>query len=221
MELNHRRRSDPSRRKPRSKSEGIDWEGFLSRASRNLRQQVRRRERNVERAHQLRYRLADDQDRLDYDMDLLFSLHAARWGAVNRGFQTVHAFHREFATLAFNRGWLRLWFLELDGAPAAAWYGFRFGTVESYYQAGRDLRYEHLSIGSVLLAHSIREALNDGMHEYRFLRGREDYKYRFAHEDHDLGGIALPATVRGRAAIRAVLTFAGAKWARTLISRSV
>jgi CelD/BcsL family acetyltransferase involved in cellulose biosynthesis len=38
-------------------------------------------------------------------------------------------------------------------------------------------------VGLVLLAHSIRAALEDGLDEYRFLRGAEPYKYRFADED--------------------------------------
>jgi hypothetical protein len=35
----------------------------------------------------------------------------------------------------------------------------------------------------VLLIHSIRQALEDGLDEYRFLRGGEPFKYRFAAND--------------------------------------
>jgi hypothetical protein len=61
-----------------------------------------------------------------------------------------------------REGWLQLWFLELDGTPRAAWYGFRFGQVESYHQSGRDPASARSSIGFVLLAHAIREALMRG-----------------------------------------------------------
>jgi hypothetical protein len=100
----------------------------------NLRQQVRRRERRLARAHDLHYRLADDPTPLQRDLDTLFALHTARWGPRST-FGAREAFHREFATHALAQGWLRLWFLELDGRPRAAWYGFRFGGAESYCRA--------------------------------------------------------------------------------------
>src|SRR5207253_1484014 len=55
------------------------WGEYLASRSSNLRQQVRRRERRLEREHELRYRLADDPARLEQDLDTLFALHAARW----------------------------------------------------------------------------------------------------------------------------------------------
>ena len=65
------------------------------------------------------------------------------------------------------------------------------GHVESFYQAGRDPDWDHASVGLVLLAHSIRAALEDGRSEYRFLRGAEPYKYRFADEDPGLETIVV------------------------------
>jgi len=156
------------------------WDDLLGARSANLRQQVRRFERRLEREG-LGYRLADEAS-LSGDLDSLFALHAARWPG-SRWFAGSEPFHRDFAAVALERGWLRLWILELAGRPAAAWLGYRFQGVESYYQAGRDPAWERESIGLVLLAHTIRQALEDGMQEYRFLRGGESYKYRFATED--------------------------------------
>jgi CelD/BcsL family acetyltransferase involved in cellulose biosynthesis len=143
------------------------WEPYLAGRSANFRQQVRGRERRLARAHALAFRLADDPARLGDDLELLFRLHEARWGA-RSPFLRCREFHARFARVALERGWLRLWFLELGGCPAAAWYGFRFGRVESYYQAGRDLARGDASVGFVLLARTIREAASDGMREYRF-----------------------------------------------------
>ena len=185
---------------------GLTWDGYLASRSSNFRQQVRRRERNLARGHDLSFRLADDPDRLHADLDTLFRLHRARWngdgsGALNG---SRAAFHREFAALALERGWLRLWFLELDGRPAAAWYGFRFAGVESFYQSGRDPALERESVGFVLLAHTIREAMNDGCREYRFLRGPEAYKSRFTITDEGLQNVVVANTARGRAALAAI-----------------
>ena len=184
--------------------EGKSWDEVLASRSSNLRQQVRRRERKLAREHDLKFRFCGDPDRLAEDLGILFQLHLARWSDTGAWFSpAAEAFHREFAACALERGWLRLWVLELDGRPAAAWYGFRFGGAELYYQAGRDPQWERGSVGFVLLAHSIRAAVEDGMSEYRFLEGSEDYKYRFASEDPGLETIAIPRGLRGRAAVEA------------------
>ena len=179
------------------------WEAFLAGRSANFRQQVRRRERNLRRQHVVRIRLADYSASLESDLDVLFRLHEARWGERSSFGGVREPFQREFAQLALQRGWLRLWILELDDAPVAAWYGFRFDGVEAYYQAGRDPAFDRESVGFVLLAHSIRAAFDDGVREYRFLRGDDAYKSRFATADRPLQTVALSSGIRGRAAVAA------------------
>jgi CelD/BcsL family acetyltransferase involved in cellulose biosynthesis len=176
------------------------WDDFLASRSSHFRKFVRWQERKLAREHALRYRLVEDADRLQPALDTLLALHAARWPQGSR-FAAEGAFHREFAGQAFRRGWLRLWFLELDGEPVASWYGFRFAGVETYYQAGRHPAWERSSVGFVLLAHAIREALNDGMAEHRFGRGGEWYKYRFAHEEAGLETIGLSSSASGSVAL--------------------
>ena len=91
--------------------------------------------------------------------------------------------------------------MEVDGSPAAAWYGIRFGGAESYYQAGRDPALDDLSPGFVLLAHTIRSAFEDGMREYRFLLGDEPFKGRFAEDDPKVETFTVTHGLRGRAAV--------------------
>jgi CelD/BcsL family acetyltransferase involved in cellulose biosynthesis len=184
---------------------GQTWEGFLAGRSRNFREQVRRRERALVRDHDLSFRLAEDPDRLDADLSTLFALHDARWGEEGSGaFAGARGrFHRELAAAALAGGWLRLWLLEADGAPVAAWYGFRAGAREWYYQSGRDLGWDRRSVGFVLLNHTIRSAMADGMTEYRLLRGDETYKGRFATNDHPLQTRAVGRGPFGRSAVLA------------------
>ena len=179
------------------------WEAFLARRSANFRQQVRRHGRRIARRDDFAFRLAGDRARLDADFTRFVVLHRARWG-MESAFVRWESFVREFAVLAFDRGWLRLWFLERAGVPVAAWLGFRFGGVESYYQAGREPGYRDAPVGFLLLAHTIREAAHDGMREYRLLRGGEAFKSRFADRDPGVETHALIEGVRGRVAIAAV-----------------
>ena len=184
--------------------DGKGWDELLAGKSRNFREQVKRRERKLAREHELRFRLSEDREGLDADLDTLFALHSERWSAGGSVFGgPTEAFHREFAACALERGWLRLWILELDGRPVAAWYGLRFAGCECYYQAGRDPAYDRHSVGFVLLVHSIRAALEDGVREYRFLRGGEDFKYRFANADPGLETLGVWRGPAGRAAVAA------------------
>jgi CelD/BcsL family acetyltransferase involved in cellulose biosynthesis len=185
------------------------WDGFLRSRSANFREQVGRHPRRLARDRRVRYRLADGSRDLRGELDTLFALHAARWSHRPSNFLAHAPFHRAFARVALERGWLRLWFLEVDGEAVAALYGFRFAGTECYYQAGRDPRWNRYRVGFVLLAHAVRQAADDGVAEYRLLRGGEEYKQRFASADPGLetiglahsrlAGAALPALAAMRA----------------------
>ena len=215
----HRVLREPS---PTLNLRGQTWEGFLAARTPNFRQQVRRRERKLERERGLRFRLATDPDRLDDDMTTLFELHAARWGDESRSFVgTRGRFHRDFAAHALRQGWLRLWFAELEGSPAAAWYGMRFGRDDYFCQSGRDPREEAWSVGFVLLSHTIREAFGAGQDTYRLLRGGETYKDRFADGDAPVDTLLSPHGVTGGAAVVTVRTAARSRQARHVLGRLV
>lgn len=180
------------------------WDDYLAARSANLRQQIRRFERRLTGAHHVRFTSPGDAEEFEAALDALFALHRARWGHAATNFTRREAFHRELARIVRDRGWSRLWLLEIDHRPVAAWYGFRLaGSIECYYQMGRDPAWDHSRVGFVLLVHSIREALNDGMSEYHFLRGGESYKYRFSNEDNGLETLLVSDGIVGAAAFAA------------------
>jgi succinoglycan biosynthesis protein ExoA len=181
-----------------------DWDEFLAERSTSLRKQVRYQERRLVREHDARFRLIEDAEALPGALDALFELHGTRWGGEGAtDFAVAQRFHRAFAARALERGWLRLWLLEVDGFPVAAWHGFRFGGVDWHYQSGRDPAWDRYSVGAVLLAHTIRDCVEAGLSRYLFLRGNEPYKLRFATADHGLETIAIGTGVLGGAALLA------------------
>ena len=138
------------------------------------------------------YRFTTDSEQLEADLDTLEQLRRrplARRGRLTR-VPGTRAFHRAFAAIALDRGWLRLRFLELDGRAVGALYDLRFGGVEYSYQAGRRPEVAEYSVGTLLLLHSIREAFEDGLREFRLLRGAEAYKWRFTSHDFALESVA-------------------------------
>ena len=112
-------------------------------------------------------------------MRMYFHLHDKRFadrGGSSLSAERTRSFHREFAAAALEQGWLRLWFLELDGLPAAAWYGWRLGERYSYYNSGFDPAFAALSPGLVLISAVIESAFQEGAAEFDFLLGGESYK---------------------------------------------
>ena len=122
--------------------------------------------------------------------------------------ERARLFHRDFAAALLERGWLRLWFLELDGRAAATWYGWNVGGRYAYYLGGFDPEWEKQSVGFVLLAHTIRSATEEQAYEYDFLRGGEEYKARFAAEAREIETVVLAPRVslaRATATVDAVV----------------
>jgi CelD/BcsL family acetyltransferase involved in cellulose biosynthesis len=203
-----------------SLTEEGDWDQYLASRSSNFRQQVRRRARKLERGLEVTYRLAAEPARLEADMDALISLHRARWGDGSTAFSEPHeAFHRDFAARALEQGWLRLWLAESQGVPVAAWYGLRYGDVESFYQSGRDPGWNKFAVGSGILEHSIREAFQDGMREYRLLRGEEEYKRRYATRPSNVLTVAAASGPVGRAMLATVGALASRPVGRRVLNR--
>jgi CelD/BcsL family acetyltransferase involved in cellulose biosynthesis len=194
------------------------WDGFLANRSANFRQQVRRRARRLHRGLGVSFRLLTRPDRLPGAFDALIALHLAHWGRRSSAFVGAREdFHREFAALALERGWLRLWLAEAEGTPIAAWYGFRFAGVESFYQLGHDPAWDRYAVGLGILEHSIRASFVDGMREYRLLRGTETYKLRYATRDPGLVTVASGHGGAGHAAVDLVAVLGRSQAGRTLI----
>jgi CelD/BcsL family acetyltransferase involved in cellulose biosynthesis len=152
------------------------WEAYLSSLSSHGRHAIRRKERKLSREHAVA--LTDyGPRRLEEGLHHLQRLHALRWGGGGAfGDRFMERLHRRFAAALADGGQLWLVTLDLDGVPAAAWYGFSRGDTVYHYQSGRDPRWERDRVGTVLVALMIRRAIERGYRRFDFLRGEETYK---------------------------------------------
>jgi CelD/BcsL family acetyltransferase involved in cellulose biosynthesis len=181
---------------------GATWDAYLASRSKSFEDDLRKNIRRLGRAHALVYRQTGNPEELRGDLDVLFSLHDARWGErASRYFSGSEAFHREVAAQAFERGWLRLAFLELDGRAVAANYGFRLGGRAWTYNAGRDPSVP--GAGLLMTAMDIEHALDEGATEYHLGRGGSPFKERFATVAAKVETIGVSRTVVGRASLAA------------------
>jgi CelD/BcsL family acetyltransferase involved in cellulose biosynthesis len=166
-----------------------DWDAYLASLSSTRRQTIRRKERALGRAHAVS--ITDySPDRLDEGWRHLRALHEQRWGHAGAfADEQVERLLRRFTSELAARDELWLTTLDVDGTPVAAWYGFAWNDTVSYYQGGRDPRWEPHSVGAVLMGAMIRRAIERGYRRFDFLRGREAYKLSWTSTervDHDV-----------------------------------
>jgi CelD/BcsL family acetyltransferase involved in cellulose biosynthesis len=173
--------------------EGLDWEGYLASRSRNFRSQIRRRERALERDHEVKVRAATEAT-LEADLSLLFDLHARRWEGRGRSSLEEDGAKESlsrFAGLAQGRGWLRLRLLEVDGVAVAGFLGWRLGDCYAFYQSGFDPSWSDKSVGVVMMATTVRSAIEEGAREFDMLLGDEPYKQRFTNASRPVQTVIL------------------------------
>ncbi len=174
---------------------GHSWESYLGTLGPDHRYNVRRRLRNLTNRFDMQFTQAVTDAQRRAALSDLIALHLRRWrtrgGSTAFSAPAVPAFHEEFSQLAMARGWLRLFVLRLNGTPAAAWYGFRYGRRFYFYQSGFDPEHGKHSVGLVTMALSIKHAIEEGAGEYDFLHGDEPYKFHWAQDVRELQRLEL------------------------------
>jgi CelD/BcsL family acetyltransferase involved in cellulose biosynthesis len=126
-------------------------------------------------------------DTLDDQLTAFFELHTARWKRRNLpgvlADETAQRFHREVAPRMLAQGMLRMYATRVAGRIVAVFYGFALHGTVYYYLSGYDPDLEKLSIGTLIVAHAIEQAVRDGATTFDFLRGAEEYKYAWGAMD--------------------------------------
>jgi len=117
-------------------------------------------------------------------LDVLFELHASRWETARPGESTFHSdfrkrFNRELlGRLESGDGYFSL--VRADGRPVSIVYVFAYKKHAFFYQSGWSPEFASHGVGLIGVQEAIRHAANAGYASFDFLRGEEDYKYKFA-----------------------------------------
>ena len=95
-------------------------------------------------------------------------------------------FFRNVAREMADAGVVKLFFLDMGGTKAAAAMCFDYGQSRLLYNSGYDPEYRFYSVGLLLKAFSIKDAIDEGKAYFDFLRGAEPYKYDLGGKDRNL-----------------------------------
>jgi CelD/BcsL family acetyltransferase involved in cellulose biosynthesis len=180
-----------------------NWDDYVRSLGKNMREQIKRYPKRLEKEFALEYQLAQGEEEVQSALTDLFQLHGKRWRA--RGQTGVLAtprrqkFHREVCHEFARRDWLRLWTLRCDKRPACVLLSYFYGGKYSFFIGGFEPDLLRWSVGTCLFARVLRHAIEEGATEFDFLRGEEEYKYRFGAVNRDYKTIArFEDTARGK-----------------------
>jgi CelD/BcsL family acetyltransferase involved in cellulose biosynthesis len=169
--------------------EDAAWEAYLAGLDKKERHEIRRKIRRVEREAPDSGMVLIQGDAPGVDLktavDRFIYLHRLSSPAKD-AFMTdeMQAFFHAIARVLADQGWLKLFFMDADGAPAASYFCFDYNDEILVYNSGYDPQASpHLSLGWVLMARVIQHAISAGRTRLDFLQGSEDYKYRFGGRD--------------------------------------
>ena len=165
------------------------YDEYVRSLGKNMREQIKRYPKRLEKEFEVEYELADSEDAVQKALTDLFKLHGARWR--QRGQTGVLAtarrqkFHRAVCAAFFRNDYLRLWTLRCNGAPACVLLNYFYDRKYYFFIGGFDPDLMRWSVGTCLFAKVFKRAIEEGASEFDFLRGEEEYKYRYGAVNRD------------------------------------
>ena len=159
-----------------------DWETFARGLGRSTRRNLRYHQRLIERHFDVKFTTATRAD-LAPSLEALFDLHTRRFNSLGKpgwvAGEAARSFLHEVAERLANLGMLRLHTLTLDGIPRTAELCFAYKGATLGYITGFDPTFSRYSLGNLILAHAIDEAIREGCGEFDLLRGNHRYKTQY------------------------------------------
>lgn len=163
---------------------GGDFEAYLAGLDKKQRHEIRRKLRNAETDPvEPGLYFVEDPAALDAEVDAFIEMMAQDPEKKDFLTEPMRQHLHNTARTALENGWLHLAFYTLDGKKAAANLSFLWENRIWLYNSGWDWEYRNYSPGWLLLANLIRWATENGITEFDFMRGDEDYKYKFGGVD--------------------------------------
>jgi CelD/BcsL family acetyltransferase involved in cellulose biosynthesis len=161
-----------------------DFEIYLAGIEKKQRHEIRRKMRRImESGLNIRWYIVQDEQTLEKEVEAFLELMAEE---PNKAAFLTPAMRQQMhlaCQAAFKYDWLQLAFLEADGQKAAGYLNFDYLNRIWVYNSGIDRHFMDLSAGWVLLGYLLQWANENKRSEFDFMRGNEDYKYRFGGVD--------------------------------------
>ena len=157
-----------------------DFDEYLSRVEKKQRHEIRRKMRRAAESElNMRFVLVDPSTDIERELDTFFDLMVHDPGKADFLHPAMREQMSAILHAAHKEGYLWLGFLEIDGVKTASSLNFDYNGKLWGYNSGVSRAHMELSPGWVLLSHIIQWCCENKRHEFDFMRGDEEYKYRF------------------------------------------
>ena len=174
------------------------WDEYLKSISGSFRYKIKRGRKEFSKLGG-RYHLIKKKSELPKAFADLERLHQHRWNSKGKaGAFSSHewkTFHQRLIPMLFDKGWLKLGFLKLNGQTVAVNYNFAFNKRIHFFQSGLiPHKNKHVRLGLLLHSYCIEEAINEGYKEYDFLQtgaSGPGYKRMWGNSSRDLVTIRI------------------------------
>lgn len=164
-----------------------DWEVYLAGIDKKQRHEIRRKMRRLESSElSNRWYHVTDPAQLESEIDAFFALMHEDQEKTNFLTPQMSIFMRQVFQWAFSQGWLMMAFLEIDGKKAGGYVSLDYLNRLWVYNSGFSREHWEYSPGWVLLGYLLQWANETHHSEFDFMRGDEEYKYRFGGIDRHL-----------------------------------
>ena len=160
-----------------------NWEEYLASIDKKQRHEIRRKMRRSEENTDLAWYSTKNESTLDEDIEAILQLMSL--DAEKAKFLTPCMREQMRLTMrwAFKENILHLSFLEIQKQKAAGYFCFSYKNKLLVYNSGFDPRFSEYSPGWVLLGNLLQWSNENKISEFDFMRGNEEYKYRFGAKD--------------------------------------
>jgi CelD/BcsL family acetyltransferase involved in cellulose biosynthesis len=154
-------------------------DGLGSKQAHELRRKMRRAQRNAE---PISFEFVDD-GQFDAALEDFFQLMVKETNKAEFLHPAMRAQMEAIARGMFAAGWLQIIFLKAGNKRIAGYMNFDYDTSIWAYNAGFDPAYSALSPGWLIMVEMIDWCIKNGRRMFDFMRGGEEYKYRFGAVD--------------------------------------
>ena len=163
------------------------WDEYLAGLSTHQRHEIGRKGRRLNEGGRIQFDIKPPTD-IDADTDLstlLRLLRASRADKADFMTEAMETYFKRLSRAMHEAGLLRFGHLSLDDKAVASVMCFDYNGVRYLYNSGYDPDYSLQSVGLLSKVYSIKDAIDQKMTKYDFLKGAEVYKYH-------LGGREMP-----------------------------
>ncbi|WKZ37572.1 MAG: GNAT family N-acetyltransferase [Anaerolineales bacterium] len=155
------------------------FEDYLASIDKKQRHEIKRKMRRAAESGRVRFSVVGKDADIEPELESFFHLMVQD---PNKALFLKDVMRHQMSEVirgAHKSGYLWLAFLDVDGVKAAAALNFDYNNKLWGYNSGVSRDHMELSPGWVLLGNVIQWCCENGRREFDFMRGDEEYKYRF------------------------------------------